>query len=604
MDIRTEFVGDKERWTVEKGVLPFPTPNPRGDGGHTSGNVEDERDLQIAMMAAAMSPRQWRMKSIGLQVGTPLSYDMTRSFRLFPEGAITLDGTPRAIVDAYDQEYFKELLQVIEHRRIKELSKMVRPDLDWSDHGLSENRFQARFMSCLYRGDFVGAASLGFFIDTEQTPDVLERLFTLAVEAVYEVKDHQLESLRAFLRIHGEMSNSRGSNLHVLLDLIEETREMSSHLSVTQLFIEKFHGDEWNEDGKTVEEVLEEDDLLEAYISTFLDLRSEPWFRKGFHSGMRPIIDMVNLFTSAMGPLFSMSKTPASTCSPDLMRNKEWTEWALKNWLRRGNCAVAPVSSDEDEEDDSEEDHPWDPGEMTREAGTKKKQTFDKVEKKLFEDQLELMKTIIESSNCKASSCAKWSDNVWFTKYPMEMSLPARIVTPAGLHSDRGHYPTAMHRFMTDKAIFRSRRRALGGAILIDVSGSMSISNEQIHSFIREVPAAVIAIYSADYSNNGYLRLVAEKGRAVDKWVSLAQTYKESYGQPLGPVSNNGIDGPALRWLAKQDGRKFWISDGWATSGEGCFHSSLARECRDMMKRHSIMMLPDLNEALKKIKRV
>lgn len=121
--------------------------------------------------------------------------------------------------------------------------------------------------------------------------------------------------------------------------------------------------------------------------------------------------------------------------------------------------------------------------------------------------------------------------------------------------TDMGAIPRYMHRLPVDQKVFGRRRkhRKFQGTVLIDCSGSMSLTAEEVDEILHRWPAVTIATYSG-FAAEGILRIVAKKGRRAGiQWL----------GPPAG--GSNVIDGPALDWLNTQKGPRVWISDGWVT---------------------------------------
>lgn len=121
--------------------------------------------------------------------------------------------------------------------------------------------------------------------------------------------------------------------------------------------------------------------------------------------------------------------------------------------------------------------------------------------------------------------------------------------------NDCGVIPTAVHRLPVDGAIFSTRRRAKGGTILCDMSGSMGYCDDDVDRILRDAPAATIAFYAGGYGRGhkpiGRISIAADRGRAAE-----IDDVRASM-----PGGDNLIDGPALRWLAKQPAPRYWISD-------------------------------------------
>lgn len=106
-----------------------------------------------------------------------------------------------------------------------------------------------------------------------------------------------------------------------------------------------------------------------------------------------------------------------------------------------------------------------------------------------------------------------------------------------------------------DGRAFGLKRRIHGGTVLIDCSGSMNLTTDQLRSLVWRAPAATVALYAGLPGNeNGLLLRIAKDG-----WVGDIEEATSRFG------SGNIIDGPALRWLSRQAVPRIWISDGCVT---------------------------------------
>jgi len=59
--------------------------------------------------------------------------------------------------------------------------------------------------------------------------------------------------------------------------------------------------------------------------------------------------------------------------------------------------------------------------------------------------------------------------------------------------SEEGTLPRNIYRYLVDGRVFQHVRRRLGGAVLIDCSGSMSLSAEDLKSILKHSPGACVA---------------------------------------------------------------------------------------------------------------
>jgi hypothetical protein len=152
---------------------------------------------------------------------------------------------------------------------------------------------------------------------------------------------------------------------------------------------------------------------------------------------------------------------------------------------------------------------------------------------------------------------------------------------------DEGAIPTAFHRMVSDGRIFkRPAKRPTAYTVLIDCSGSMSFTPERLQSFLDAAPASIVALYSGNHSD-GVLRIVAKGRRKADDAYIAA---------PSGGA--NGVDGPALRWLASQPGPRIWICDGYVTGvGDGS-SPDLSDDARRVAAACGLMQVRNTGEAL------
>lgn len=129
---------------------------------------------------------------------------------------------------------------------------------------------------------------------------------------------------------------------------------------------------------------------------------------------------------------------------------------------------------------------------------------------------------------------------------------------------DSGSVPRFMHRHSIDGRIFGRRRKAPGGTVLVDASGSMSLSMEDIEKIITAAPCATVAMYSGR-NDTGSITVIARGGHRAD--IKAIERVRAEVG------GGNIIDGPALEWLGMQAEPRLWVCDGNIT---GCNDSSSA----------------------------
>lgn len=144
------------------------------------------------------------------------------------------------------------------------------------------------------------------------------------------------------------------------------------------------------------------------------------------------------------------------------------------------------------------------------------------------------------------------------------LTRPKRHLAPRdGGASPDGVYPRHLSRWMQDRSIMSAQGRRPGGALLIDISGSMDWAHENTAALIDACPALTVAVYSSASPHGlkyGSMTILAKNGKLVsptDKWRS-----NHGYG--------NVCDGPALSWLIKQAGPRVWFCDGAVTGEYDC----------------------------------
>jgi hypothetical protein len=141
-----------------------------------------------------------------------------------------------------------------------------------------------------------------------------------------------------------------------------------------------------------------------------------------------------------------------------------------------------------------------------------------------------------------------------------KMSLSKRARGSSRTWADEGVIPAAPYRLLIDSRIFSRKRKMKGGTVLIDASGSMGFSLDDLAAVIKEAPGATIAAYAGKSSSDwGHLVIAAKDGRMA----SVGDIHTA-----LNFCEGNVVDGPALRWLAKQPGPRIWVSDGFVTGVE------------------------------------
>lgn len=117
------------------------------------------------------------------------------------------------------------------------------------------------------------------------------------------------------------------------------------------------------------------------------------------------------------------------------------------------------------------------------------------------------------------------------------------------------------HRYLIDRSVF-ARRVLTEGGIMIDGSGSMRWSNEDLQGVLKLMPAVWVGIYMGRYPTssspvNGRICILAKEGR-----------FSIYTGEEWGSSGGNDVDVEALEVLAKWPKPRLWLSDGWVVGGK------------------------------------
>lgn len=179
-----------------------------------------------------------------------------------------------------------------------------------------------------------------------------------------------------------------------------------------------------------------------------------------------------------------------------------------------------------------------------------------------------------------------WGDmEIW--RPPRPLLFPARMKSKKWRPTDQGTVFRYPQRWLADQTGFAYKGIKEGGCtMLIDVSGSMSLSQEDILAVMEAMPASLIATYSGR-STTGKLTIVGEKGRRAEE-----HNFRTGGG-------GNTVDGPALRWLAKQKGPRYWISDGYVTGAySGASDVNLYADAILVCRQAHIMRIDSMAEVI------
>ena len=139
-------------------------------------------------------------------------------------------------------------------------------------------------------------------------------------------------------------------------------------------------------------------------------------------------------------------------------------------------------------------------------------------------------------------------------KFVPNGKVPKAIRELSKMNSDRGIVPKNMYRMTTDRKVFTNRKVIAGASMMIDCSGSMGWTSDDIREVIELLPASNIAGYVGyGFKEEGYdgmIKVIAQDGRIDTKAISDLQEY-----------GLNSVDYDGLKWLAEQPEPRIWVSD-------------------------------------------
>lgn len=166
-------------------------------------------------------------------------------------------------------------------------------------------------------------------------------------------------------------------------------------------------------------------------------------------------------------------------------------------------------------------------------------------------------------------------------KVPMPITLPGAIGRKR-VASNMGRNPRRMHRMLTDpdRRVFDKYVKASGGVILIDCSGSMSLSKEELREMMEAAPGCTVMLYSAHWrQTEANLYIVGDKGKICSEIPKMG--------------GGNGNDLPAIMYaVSKRQNAKspvIWVTDGmvYRPAGGGEYDE---RECAEYARKNRVHM--------------
>ena len=194
-------------------------------------------------------------------------------------------------------------------------------------------------------------------------------------------------------------------------------------------------------------------------------------------------------------------------------------------------------------------------------------------------------------------SAPKWSE-LRVSREPMPRMHVGNIGKKR-IATNMGRRPRRLHRYMTDpaKRVFDKNIRGSGGMVIIDASGSMSFTTQQIVEIVDNAKGATVAIYSDRNSDTApNMWVIADKGRMVENVEYI------DYGH------GNGVDYPAIVWGVENRQSKnaplVWVTDGGVCGHRDSFSEILSMQCIEYAQKHGYIVVPHVEEAIEQLRKL
>jgi hypothetical protein len=182
----------------------------------------------------------------------------------------------------------------------------------------------------------------------------------------------------------------------------------------------------------------------------------------------------------------------------------------------------------------------------------------------------------------------------------VDNTLPLTLTVQGAIGKKRvasnvGRNPRRIQRLLTDpeRRIFDKKVKAQGGVVLIDVSGSMSLSKDQVKDMMMAAPGCTVIAYSCGWDmNEPNTFILADKGKVFGG--SLPRFWH-----------GNGNDLPAIEYAVSKrqtiGAPIIWVTDGmvYRPSGSSAYDE---RECALYAKKFNVHMEYEPDKAIEYLK--
>lgn len=158
--------------------------------------------------------------------------------------------------------------------------------------------------------------------------------------------------------------------------------------------------------------------------------------------------------------------------------------------------------------------------------------------------------------------------------------------------SSSGRMPKRLHRMLTDpeRRVFDRVDRHAGGIVVIDCSGSMDLSTDQVREIVRQAAGCTVIAYSLRSMGAPNAWILAKDGNYVSD---------ENF-----PTMNhaNGVDQTVLEWAVRNRKKPsdpiVWVCDGQVTDLNDDPTQSIQEACAKLAVNNRIRQVPNVEQAV------
>lgn len=223
-----------------------------------------------------------------------------------------------------------------------------------------------------------------------------------------------------------------------------------------------------------------------------------------------------------------------------------------------------------------------------------------KAVKRLLKEISDAGKTLREHHQERRGGLPQYGkEAVWGTLRVGKPPLLRNVIGAIGkkrVATEMGRNPRRISRLLTDpqRRIFDRVVKGAGGVVLVDTSGSMSLSEDEVKQLVLHAPSALVAQYSGGSRTLPNLYVIANKGKMCERLPH--------------PHGMNEVDLPALRWAVKNKQRPtspvIWVSDGYVTGKHDDGGEELAMEVIKFCQKNGVYVVPEPEQAIELLKKL